>query len=222
MPISTCCGGRVYKQWQTFLSLSEFGYGWKEFSSRRSEFACIWRSKRDGIMMIKIEKMQSHFSSNVFTAISHRGILNSLIFMKARSIQAWIPVERSYCLQIQLNNTKHFCAQSGGSIHLTIWKWVSGELGYPGALPPMLENSCCTFSPGPTDSSWVSEDSVHLAWMLKHTVHFWKSVMWELCWVAGTKVPQINTKLIFLKANSKLLTFFFPKHTQILQISELS
>ena len=124
-------------------------------------------------------------------------------------------------MRIQLNNTKHFCAQSGGSIRLTIWKWGSGELGYPGALPPMLEDSCCTFSPGPTDSSWVSKDSVHLAWMLKHTVHFWKSVMWELCWVAGTKVPQINTKLIFLKANSKLLTFFFPKHTQILQ-SELS
>ena len=119
------------------------------------------------------------------------------------------------------HNTKHFCAQSGGSIHLTIWKWGSGELGYPGALPPKLEDSCCTFSPGPTDSSWVSEDSVHLAWMLKHTVHFWKSVMWELCWVAGTKGPQINTQLIFLKANSKLLTFFFPKHTQILQ-SELS
>ena len=95
MPISTFCGGRVYKQWQTFLSLSEFGYGWKEFSSRRSEFACIWRSKRDGSMMIKIEKMQSHFSSNVSTAISRRGILNSLIFMKARSIQAWIPVVSS-------------------------------------------------------------------------------------------------------------------------------
>ena len=45
-------------------------------------------SKRDGIMMIKIEKMQSHFSSNVSTAISCPGILNSLIFMKARSIQA--------------------------------------------------------------------------------------------------------------------------------------
>ena len=46
-------------------------------------------------MMIKIENMQSHFSSNVSTAISHRGILNSLIFMKARSIQACIPVVSS-------------------------------------------------------------------------------------------------------------------------------
>ena len=34
-------------------------------------------------------------------------------------------------------------------------------------------------------------------------------------------MPQINTELIFVKANSKLLTFFFPKHTEILQ-SELS
>ena len=45
----------------------------------------------------------------------------------------------------------------------------------------------------------------------------WKSVIWELCWVARTEVPIINTMLIFLKANNWL----FPKHTQILQ-SELS
>ena len=32
-----------------------------------------------------------------------------------------------------------FCAQSGTSILLTVWKW-SGESRYPGALPPMLEN----------------------------------------------------------------------------------
>ena len=31
-----------------------------------------------------------------------------------------------------------FCAQSGTSILLTVWKW-SGESRYPGALPPMLE-----------------------------------------------------------------------------------
>ena len=109
------------------------------------------------------------------------------------------------------HNTKHFCAQSGGSIRLTIWKWGSGELGYPGALPPMLEDSCCTFSPGPTDSSWVSEDSVHLAWMLKHTVHFWKSVMWELCWVAGTKGPQISTQLLFFWKPTVNYWLFFSK-----------
>ena len=31
-----------------------------------------------------------------------------------------------------------FCAQSGTSILLTVWKW-SGESRYPGALPPMLD-----------------------------------------------------------------------------------
>ena len=32
-----------------------------------------------------------------------------------------------------------FCAQSGTSILLTVWKW-SGESRYPGAFPPVLEN----------------------------------------------------------------------------------
>ena len=32
-----------------------------------------------------------------------------------------------------------FCAQSGASIRLTVWKW-SGESRYPGAFPPVLEN----------------------------------------------------------------------------------
>ena len=50
-----------------------------------------------------------------------------------------------------------FCAQSGASIRLTIWKW-SGESRYPGALLPMLENFCHIFSPGLTDCRWVSED----------------------------------------------------------------
>ena len=31
-----------------------------------------------------------------------------------------------------------FCAQSGASIRLTVWKW-SGESRYPGALPSALE-----------------------------------------------------------------------------------
>ena len=32
-----------------------------------------------------------------------------------------------------------FCAQSGASIRLTVWKW-SGESRYPGPFPPVLEN----------------------------------------------------------------------------------
>ena len=40
---------------------------------------------------------------------------------------------------------------------MSVWKW-SGESRYPGAFPPVLENFCRAFSPGPTDRPWVSED----------------------------------------------------------------
>ena len=50
-----------------------------------------------------------------------------------------------------------FCVQSGASNRLTVWKW-SGESRYPGAFPPVLENFCRVFSPGPTDRHWISED----------------------------------------------------------------
>ena len=39
-----------------------------------------------------------------------------------------------------------FCAQSGASIRLTIWKW-SGESQYPGAVSLMLVNFRGAFSP---------------------------------------------------------------------------
>ena len=64
---------------------------------------------------------------------------------------------RRNCSPIGHNNTKHFCAQSGASIRLTVWKW-SGESRYPRALPPVLENFRRAFSPSPTDCPWVSED----------------------------------------------------------------
>ena len=50
-----------------------------------------------------------------------------------------------------------FCAQSGASIRLKVWKW-SGESRYPGAFPPVLENFRRPFSLGSTDRPWVSED----------------------------------------------------------------
>ena len=50
-----------------------------------------------------------------------------------------------------------FCAQSGVSNRLTVWKW-SGESRYTGAFPPVLENFCRAFSSGPTNHPWVSED----------------------------------------------------------------
>ena len=52
-----------------------------------------------------------------------------------------------------------FCAQSGASIRLTVWKW-SGESRYPGAFPPVLENFRRAFSHSPTDRPWVSEDGI--------------------------------------------------------------
>ena len=42
--------------------------------------------------VIETEKMWIHFSCDVFMAVSCRGILNSLIFTKTWSMQAWIPV----------------------------------------------------------------------------------------------------------------------------------
>ena len=61
-----------------------------------------------------------------------------------------------------------FCAQSGASIRLTVWKW-SCESRYPGALPPVLENFRRAFSPGPTDCPWVSEDG---EWLSKAEVEY--------------------------------------------------
>ena len=43
-----------------------------------------------------------------------------------------------------------FCAQSGASIRLTVWKW-SGESRYLGVFPSVLENLRRAFSSGPTD-----------------------------------------------------------------------
>ena len=54
-----------------------------------------------------------------------------------------------------------FCAQSGASICLTVWKW-SGDNQYPGAFPLVLEYFRRTFSPDLTDCPWVSEDD-HIA-----------------------------------------------------------
>ena len=187
-------------------------------NSAPEEFACIWQSKRVGIITIETEKMWIHFSCDVFVAVSYRGILNSLIFTKAWCMQAWIPVVSSslylwksvfsfrvdsilkWCRRVYIKlkvsrlrsflwcmsqtsrnrvNSRRvriheknsgdavrrlgtiiqsiFCAQSGASIRLTVWKW-SGESRYPGAFPPVLENFRRAFSPGPTDCPWVSEN----------------------------------------------------------------
>ena len=64
-------------------------------NSAPEEFACIWQSKWVGIITIETEKMWVHSSCDVFVVVSCRGILNSLIFTKAWSMQAWIPVVSS-------------------------------------------------------------------------------------------------------------------------------
>ena len=64
-----------------------------------------------------------------------------------------------------------FCAQSGASIRLTIWKWSSGSQ-YPGALPPELKNFHRTFSPTPTDCPWVSEDELGTVWIYKYIINY--------------------------------------------------
>ena len=77
--------------------------------------------------------------------------------------------DNSHCVQTHKKNSGEtvrwlgtiiqsiFYAQSGASIHLTVWKW-SSESRYPGALPTVLENFHYAFSPSPTDCPWVSED----------------------------------------------------------------
>ena len=59
-----------------------------------------------------------------------------------------------------------FCAQSGASIRLTVWKW-SSESQYPGAFPPVLENFRRAFSPGPTDRPSVSEDGMQVVFHVR-------------------------------------------------------
>ena len=164
--------------------------------------------------------------------VSCHGILNSLIFTKAWSMQVWIPVVssslyfwKSICsfrvdsilkwrVYIKLKvswlraflwcmsqtgcdrvNSSHvrtheknsgdavrqlgtiiqsiFSAQSGASICLTVWKW-SGESWYPGAFPPVLENFCHAFSPGPTPTDPPPPSPLGSPRMAAHSPYFLK------------------------------------------------
>ena len=66
-----------------------------------------------------------------------------------------------------------FCAQSGASIRLTVWRW-SGESQYPGAFSPVLKNFGRAFSPDPTDCPWVSEDGYN--YKSTYKAIFWSSI----------------------------------------------
>ena len=72
-----------------------------------------------------------------------------------------------------------FCAQSGASIRLTVWK-RSGEGRYPGAFPPVLENFRRAFSPGPTYCPWVSEDGTVSALNNNYSGHIKRAM--QLFW----------------------------------------
>ena len=92
MPNFTFCEGRKQAMTKFILFMN---LDMVDRNSAPEEFACIWQSKRVGIITIETEKMWIHFSCDVFVAVSCRGILNSLIFTKTWSMQAWIPVVSS-------------------------------------------------------------------------------------------------------------------------------
>ena len=58
-------------------------------------FACIWQSKRVGIITIKTEKNVNSLFMRRFRGCQLSLHLNSLIFTKAWSMKAWIPVVSS-------------------------------------------------------------------------------------------------------------------------------
>ena len=60
---------------------------------------------------------------------------------------------RRCCSPIGHNNTKHFFAQSGATICLTVWTWCC-ESRYPMVFPLVLGNVCRAFPPDPGD--WLS------------------------------------------------------------------
>ena len=92
MPNFTFCEGRKQEMTKFILFMN---LDMVDRNSAPEEFACIWQSKWVGIITIETEKMWVHSSCDVFVVVSCRGILNSLIFTKAWSMQAWIPVVSS-------------------------------------------------------------------------------------------------------------------------------
>ena len=69
---------------------------------------------------------------------------------------------RRYCSPIGYNNTYHFLFSVRNQHSLCRLEMVRWE-SVPRAFPPVLENVCRAFSPGPTDRPWVSEDELQFA-----------------------------------------------------------
>ena len=148
----------VSKQWQNFLLFVNFDMVVR--NSAPEEFACIWQSKRVGIITIETKEMWIHFSSSslyfwksVFSFWVD-SILKWRVCIKLKV--SWLPAflwcmsQKSHdqvsSRRVQTDEKNWgdavhrlgtiiqsiFCAQSGASTRLTIWKW-SGESQYPGA-----------------------------------------------------------------------------------------
>ena len=159
----------VSKQWQNFLLFVNFDM--VDRNTAPEEFTCIWQSKRVGIITIETKEMWIHLSSSslYFWKSVFSFWVDSIskwrVYIKLKV--SWLPAflwcmsqksrdrVSSCCVQTHEKNwgdavhrlgtiiQSIFCAQSGASTRLTIWKW-SGESQYPGALPPVLAQAAQT------------------------------------------------------------------------------
>jgi len=78
MPNFAFC--EVRKQAITKFSLILFmNLDMVDSNSAPEEFACIWQSKRVGIITIETEEMWIHFSCDVFVAVSCRGMIDASV-----------------------------------------------------------------------------------------------------------------------------------------------
>ena len=145
-PYLTCYGGLGHSN--LFLNLNKI---LKNLTP--GKVACIWHFERVQIDAIKFERTQIHFLP-AFLLPSSSSLLK---VPNSRRVRTHEKNSGDAVRQLGTIIQSIFCAQSGASIRLTVWKW-SGESRYPGAFPPVLENFCRVFSPGPTDRPWVSED----------------------------------------------------------------
>ena len=128
-------------------------------------------------MFIFISMFYSILDSSILGdpgAVSRAGLTGVTKVFKHGQKSPWVPTltgpfpngQENAGSWLGTKNALYYCAQSGASIHLNVWKW-SGESRYPGALLPVLENVRRAFSLGSTDCPWVSEDVAAFAYMGK-------------------------------------------------------
>ena len=98
-----------------------------------------------------------------------------------------------------------FCSQSGADICLNFWKQLS-ESRYPGALSPVLENVCPTFSPDPTELTAPGSPRM-LAVKLSSKRLGVALQVFQLCVRC-----QYRVRTDFWIQNSRLFSNFFPNN----------